>query len=280
MTASLFVSDLHGRVERYQILFKAIRNEKPSLVFLGGDLLPHRDDGSFITDYLAPAFFSIREALADHYPEVFLIFGNDDPRAIEPLLTEVETSGLWRYMHNRRLCVAGHVIYGYSCVPPTPFTLKDWERYDVSRYSDPGCISPEDGVRTVPVEESEIRWGTIAQDLVALTDGSDLSNAVLLFHSPPHDTSLDHAALEGKFIDHVPLDPHVGSIAIRRFIEERQPLVTLHGHVHEAARLTGKWKTRLGRTHCLGAAHDGPELALVRFDLSAPGEATRELLTS
>jgi len=34
----------------------------------------------------------------------------------------------------------------------------------------------------------------------------------------------------------------VGSIAVRRFIEERQPLLTLHGHIHESARLTGDWR--------------------------------------
>ena len=78
-------------------------------------------------------------------------------------------------------------------------------------------------------------------------------------------------------MDHAPLDVHVGSIAIRRFIEARQPLLTLHGHVHESARLTGAWRDRLGRTHCLSAAHDGAELALVRFDLESPGQATRAL---
>jgi hypothetical protein len=35
---------------------------------------------------------------------------------------------------------------------------------------------------------------------------------------------------------------------------------------------------RIGRTVCLSAAHDGPELALVRFDLDAPSQARRELL--
>jgi hypothetical protein len=48
--------------------------------------------------------------------------------------------------------------------------------------------------------------------------------------------------------------------------------------VHEAARLTGQWRTRLGPTHCFSAAHDGPELALVRFDPEDPEAATRELL--
>jgi Icc-related predicted phosphoesterase len=79
-------------------------------------------------------------------------------------------------------------------------------------------------------------------------------------------------------IDGVPLDVHVGSIAVRRLIESRQPLLTLHGHVHESARLTGSWRDTVGRTHMFSAAHDGPELALVRFDLADLDGATRELL--
>jgi Icc-related predicted phosphoesterase len=101
---------------------------------------------------------------------------------------------------------------------------------------------------------------------------------VFLFHTPPFETSLDRAATDDKTVDHVPLDLHVGSIAVRRFIEARQPLVTLHGHIHESARLTGSWRYRLGRTYAFSAAHDGPELALVSFDLTDLDSATRELL--
>jgi Icc-related predicted phosphoesterase len=105
-----------------------------------------------------------------------------------------------------------------------------------------------------------------------------VSRAVFLFHSPPHQTALDRAALDGIAVDHAPLDVHVGSIAVRRFIEARQPLLTLHGHIHESARLTLSWQERIGRTVCLSAAHDGPELALVRVALERPEAATRELL--
>jgi len=101
---------------------------------------------------------------------------------------------------------------------------------------------------------------------------------VFLFHAPPYRTKLDRADLDGKTIDHVPLDVHVGSIAVRRFIEQRQPWLTLHGHVHESARLSGDWRDCLGRTRMFSAAHDGPELALVRFDLDDPARASRELL--
>ncbi len=79
-------------------------------------------------------------------------------------------------------------------------------------------------------------------------------------------------------VDGAPMDVHIGSIAVGRFIETRQPLVTLHGHVHESARLTGAWMDQIGKTRLFSAAHDGPELALVRFDTDDPATATRELL--
>jgi hypothetical protein len=63
-----------------------------------------------------------------------------------------------------------------------------------------------------------------------------------------------------------------------RFIEEKQPLVTLHGHVHESSRITGHWNQTIGRTHSFSAAWDGPELALVEFDLENPGNAMRHLI--
>lgn len=280
-TRALFASDLHGRAGRYERLLAAVEAERPAGVFLGGDLLPggaSPESGGFLLDWLGPRLAGLRARLGSAWPRVFAIFGNDDPRSEVDSLAELERRGLLEHAHGRRLVLGSHAVYGYACVPPTPFLLKDWERYDVSRFVDPGCVSPEEGVRSVPVPEGEMRWGTIAGDLEALAGGEDVSGAVFLFHSPPHGTALDRAALDGRSVDHVPLDVHVGSIAIRRFIEARQPLLTLHGHVHESARLTGAWQERLGGTVCLSAAHDGPELALVRLDLDRPAEATRELL--
>jgi uncharacterized protein len=285
MTRCLFVSDLHGSATRYAALFEAIRAERPAAVFLGGDLLPSglgaafgAADGDFVRDVLAPGFARVRRDLGSVAPRVFLILGNDDGRAEEEGVIEAAAAGIWDYAHAGRLPFGDWTVFGYAFVPPTPFALKDWERYDVSRHVDPGCTSPEEGWRTVPPREGETRYATILRDLDQLAGAGDLSRAVFLFHAPPHDTRLDRAALDGRTVDHVPLDVHVGSIAIRRFLEARQPLLSLHGHVHESARLTGAWQDRLGRTHCLSAAHDGPELALVRFDLESPGQASRALI--
>ena len=126
--------------------------------------------------------------------------------------------------------------------------------------------------------ENHTRYATIQKDLDQLYGEDDLSRAILLFHTPPYQTNLDRAALDGKMIDYVPMDVHVGSIAVKRLIEERQPLITLHGHVHESARLTGSWKDRIGETYSFSAAHDGDELALIRFDPENPGNSSRELI--
>jgi Icc-related predicted phosphoesterase len=280
-----FVTDLHGQISRYEKLFALIASERPEAVFLGGDLLPRASfrltdaqEDEFILEYLILSFDRLRQELGSSYPAVFVIEGNDDPKVFEGGLLEAETKGLLCYLHQRKASLGKFRLFGYACVPPTPFSLKDWERYDVSRYVDPGCTSPEEGRRSIPVDPSEVKWGTIENDLEALVSDDVLDSAIFLMHTPPYDTLLDRAALDGKQHEHVPLDVHIGSIAVRRFIEKRQPLVTLHGHVHESARITGEWKIQIGRTTCINAAHDGPELALVRFDPECPDKASRELV--
>ncbi|MEZ5066830.1 MAG: metallophosphoesterase [bacterium] len=287
MSTCLFAADLHGRLSRYESLFSAVARDRPTGLFLGGDLLPPAALGSlagpdapddFLRDYLGPRLHRLRTELGDAYPRVFAILGNDDPAAELPAVHEIEAESLWTYAHDRTTAFGPYTVTGYSFVPPTPFALKDWERYDTSRYVDPGCVSPEEGVRSVDRPEAEARWTTIAGDLERLRAGLHPSKAIFLFHSPPYRTRLDRADLDGRVVDHVPLDVHVGSIAIRRFVETWQPRLTLHGHIHESARLTGSWQDRIGDTILLSGAHDGAELALVRFDPDHPERAARELI--
>jgi Icc-related predicted phosphoesterase len=39
-----------------------------------------------------------------------------------------------------------------------------------------------------------------------------------------------------------------GSRSIKNFIEENQPLLTLHGHIHESPELSGAYFNRIGET--------------------------------
>jgi len=78
----------------------------------------------------------------------------------------------------------------------------------------------------------------------------DPKSAIFNIHVPPYNTLLDMAPLlddelrvvtKGGRIVFV----HVGSKSVRRVIEKSQPLIGLHGHIHES-----KGVEKLGRTLC------------------------------
>ena len=278
----IFVSDIHGNIPRFQRLFQIIRNETPDAVFLGGDLLPlqlvnHNTIEEFIETTIFSEIKNIQNEV-DKKIRFFIIMGNDDPRIYEQLFINADKSDFLDYIHQKTISYKKMFITGYSYVPPTPFQLKDWERYDVSQYVDIGAVSLEQGKRTVDVPLDELKYSTIAEDLEKLSKQSPSGKTIYLFHSPPYQSYLDRADLQGKKVDHAPMDVHVGSIAVQRFIKTHQPLLTLHGHIHESVRITGLWKEKIGRTYSFTAAHDGPELAVVRFDTNHLKNAVRELL--
>lgn len=287
MSVCFFVTDLHGHIERYEKLFAAIEKEKPAAVFMGGDLLPSGlfafSSGpdvpeDFTEDFFFKRLIGLKQKIGNDYPRVFMILGNDDGKAIEQVFIEAGAEGILEYIHNRKVKFDKFDVYGYAYVPPTPFMLKDWEKYDVSRYVDPGCIPPEEGSFSVPVNKKFIPFQTIKKDLDQLGGEDDLSKSIFLFHTPPYKTKLDRAALDGKFYEHVPLDVHVGSIAVERFIRDRQPFLTMHGHIHESTSITGEWKDSLGKTVAFNGAHNGKELSLIRFDLDDLSVCSRELI--
>lgn len=77
---------------------------------------------------------------------------------------------------------------------------------------------------------------------------------IILSHTPPHKTNLDR----------VRIGMHVGSTALRKFIEEHSPDLVLCGHIHEA-----KGTDRIGNTilcNC-GSVADG-KYALVEINES------------
>jgi Icc-related predicted phosphoesterase len=281
-----FISDLHGKFEKYLKLFEHIKSGKPDLVLFGGDLFPHHSlrrhkdfehIRDFLHDFLIAEMISLRSEMQSHYPRVFLIPGNDDARIEEQHLIEAEKHGIWKYLHMRKEVSGDFDFYGYAYVPPTPFLLKDWERYDVSRFVDPGCVHPTEGYRSVEPDE-DIEFATIQEHLERLSLKAIFNKSVFLFHSPPYKTLLDRAALDGVMVDHAPVDVHVGSIAIQRFIETMQPHITLHGHIHESTRLTGSWKQQIGKTWAFNAAHDGPELSIIKIPIRQPDHAERLLI--
>jgi uncharacterized protein len=77
----------------------------------------------------------------------------------------------------------------------------------------------------------------------------DPRNAVFNIHVPPYKSGLDDAPELDKDLRPVlagqSLQP-VGSTALRESIQQYQPLLGLHGHIHE-----GRGATRIGKTLCI-----------------------------
>ncbi|HEX7278931.1 MAG TPA: hypothetical protein VF255_04820 [Solirubrobacterales bacterium] len=80
--------------------------------------------------------------------------------------------------------------------------------------------------------------------------------AILNVHVPPYESSLDTAYEVDEDLRYVmkggrPHEVPTGSTAVRQIIEETQPLLSLHGHIHES-----KGVTTIGRTVAINPGSD------------------------
>ena len=103
--------------------------------------------------------------------------------------------------------------------------------------------TPWDTHREEDEEQLAVRYEAMTSQL------KDPHNAIFNIHVPPYKSGLDNAAELDKDLHPVlagnSMIP-VGSTALRSAIEKVQPLVTLHGHIHE-----GRGATRIGKTLCI-----------------------------
>jgi len=42
-------------------------------------------------------------------------------------------------------------------------------------------------------------------------------------------------------------------------MEKEQPLLSLHGHIHESQKMSGSWKDKIGNTICINVGSSYPE---------------------
>lgn len=111
------------------------------------------------------------------------------------------------------------------------------------------------------VEEEELAR-VIAETLEGV---GDFRNAIFNFHCPPYDTTLDLCPkLDTSQYPPmpivkagVPIMAPAGSTAVRAAIERHQPLLGLHGHIHESRGVV-----KLGRTTCINPGSEYAETVL------------------
>jgi Icc-related predicted phosphoesterase len=103
---------------------------------------------------------------------------------------------------------------------------------------------------------------------------------IFSFHCPPHGTGLDDApelTADMRLKEAGRATKPCGSTAVRQVIEERQPALGLHGHIHEA-----RGSTRLGNTLCInpGSSYEQGQLLGAVIELDGKKKVKRFVLTS
>jgi Icc-related predicted phosphoesterase len=188
--------------------------------------------------------------------ECYMSPGNDDTFDIDPVLGE---SRVVQNPDGRRVLVADRfemITVGYA--NPSPWNL-------------PRDTSEDDLARRI-------------SDLAS--SATDLSTTIFNLHCPPLGSGLDMGPLVDprppkSFATKMPRvasvgSQPIGSIAVRKAIERYQPLVSLHGHVHES-----RGACKIGRTLCVNPGSVYPEGILlgVLLDINKDG-APRYQFTS
>jgi uncharacterized protein len=119
-----------------------------------------------------------------------------------------------------------------------------------------------------PREVDEEELGAMIDRLAAQVP--DMERAIFNLHVPPYDSELDVApeldeGFSPVFKGGKPVLIPVGSTAVRAAIERYQPLLGIHGHIHES-----KAMTRIGRTVCVnpGSSYSTGQIdgALIRIE--------------
>ena len=162
------------------------------------------------------------ERLADSPVPLFLIPGNDDDFGIDPILNRDDV---------RPVNVDGKIAE-----LPGGLELMAYGWSNETPWNTP---------REVPEEELFARLDGLARQV------RDPRRAVFMIHVPPYDSGLDTAPiLDANLRPTVSagdvLRGPVGSTAVRRTIETHQPLLGVHGHIHESGG-----ERRIGQTVCI-----------------------------
>ncbi len=162
-----------------------------------------------------------QERLAGTSIRLYVMLGNDD----EPALAEVLAESPLAVTCEDEIVELAEGMQMLSCgiANPTPWSS--------------------------PRELGEAELGAHLEQLAQRLD--DPSRSVFNLHVPPKGTALDQAPALDDSLKPIVRGGSVemtsaGSVAVRELIERHQPLVALHGHIHESRAVA-----KVGRTVCI-----------------------------
>ncbi len=262
------LADVHQSELHWERLVEAVCEQKPDLVLIAGDLLPKYDGILPQVKYITRIKEYCR-VIKESGAELVLILGNDDNQLAIPEMEQGEGEGLWHYVQDRCRQVKGHIFCGCPWINDYPFAYKYWvaaeSKEDLSispfQLGPPAVINEKNEIEEVPSLEAYLKSKpSIRETLQNVAKGvEDFSRSIWLIHCPPAGLDLDLCGSGDR----------VGSPQIYKFIREKQPLMTIHGHIHEAPVCNGGvWACKVGRTMVIQPGQSYEDLNYVSFELS------------
>ncbi|MGC8982727.1 MAG: metallophosphoesterase family protein [Desulfurococcaceae archaeon] len=169
--------------------------------------------------------------------------GNDDELVIDGVIKEYESKGVV-YPLDKVLAIEKLEVISSPYVNPTPWnTPREMSEGDLEKY---------------------------LEKLISKL--SDPRKSIFNFHPPPYNTMLDLAPkltkdLRVVTVAGVPQYEHVGSKAVRKVIEKYQPVIGLHGHIHESGG-----HDRIGKTVVVNPGSEYSEGVLKAYIVEVEGD--------
>jgi Icc-related predicted phosphoesterase len=271
MARLIYTADLHGDLELYRAAGEAARRLEADAVIFGGDLCPGMPSASAVSLPRAQPEFLLREVgpLVESWKKnrptlrVFAVPGNDDCATILPALDHLESAGLIENLHQKSARLGPYSLLGLAFVPPTPFSFKDFERRDgpgerpLERQGARSVLATEQGFQVIQDFVAYLLSLPSIEEEIARLPAGEPGRTIAVMHCPPYNTRCD-VLYNGE---------HIGSRAIRRWIERTQPLLTLHGHIHESPRMSGSYCDRIGASVVVNPGASGRTPHLVAMEL-------------
>jgi uncharacterized protein len=290
-TRIFFATDIHGSEPCFLKFIKAAEFYKADILVLGGDItgkqmiaIEKRSDayysylfGQEWTAHTPEQLSEMKSNICSNgfYPVILMPDEmrelEADPVKVDALFSKVMCDTVQRWIHLAEDRLRGSPVKCF--ISPGNDDLFDLDK--ILSGSDV-IINPEgqvvdlDGVHTMvscgyanmtpwhcprDVEEDELCLKL--QTLLDMVD--DPSRCIFNFHAPPYDSTLDSAPQLDANLKPVMVGGQeniipVGSIAVREMIEKYQPLVGLHGHIHEC-----RGAVDIGKTVCMNPGSEYSE---------------------
>jgi Icc-related predicted phosphoesterase len=283
LTRVLFCTDVHGSETVYRKFLNASKMYKADVAIIGGDItgkglaLISNRNGTYDSDLLGRRWSAQNENELQGIIKEFRKRGYyihiAEPTAVEEVRSSrqkaeeilqqeiLKTVKEWVQLAEERLKDAGVKCYispgnddvyeidavldsSDFVVNPEAKVITLADRYEMATLGNVN-ITPWNCPRDV----TEEKLSEMMNELLSKINNH--GRAIFNLHAPPYDTYLDVAPELNKDLKPVikagqPNMIHVGSASVRKAIEKYQPLLGLHGHIHES-----KAAQKIGRTICL-----------------------------